>query len=54
MVADKDVIDHLAANVLRIAQDPEACRRMAAAARTLGRPDAAGEIAHIIRTMVQP
>ncbi|MEK6649971.1 MAG: undecaprenyldiphospho-muramoylpentapeptide beta-N-acetylglucosaminyltransferase [Bacteroidota bacterium] len=54
MVADKDVMDHLAANVLRIAQDPEACRRMAAAARTLGRPDAAGEIAHIIRTMVQP
>lgn len=53
VVVDKDVMDELAPKVLRIAQDAGMCRRMAEAARTLGRPDAAGEIAHIILRMVQ-
>ena len=54
VVVDQNVMDHLVPTVLRIAQDTDTRRRMAAAARTLGRPDAAGEIAHIILRMVQP
>lgn len=54
VIDDSDIAERLGPAVMRLIQDPAVCRRMETSARSLGRPNAAGEIARIILGMVKP
>ena len=54
VIADRDAAEMLGQQILALVRNSDACRRMAEAARELGRPAAASEIAGIILGMVQP